>query len=113
MRIFNQTQKIVLAENAILADTVAARFIGLLRHDVLPVGAGLVITQCHSIHMFFMKFAIDVVFVSRNKMVVGLVKNIKPFQMSGYYWRADCAIELPAGQIEKTKTALGDKISWE
>lgn len=113
MRIINQTQKKTLAEKAILADTMASRFIGLLRHPVLPVGEGLVITQCHSIHMFFMKFAIDVVFIDRNKIVVGLVKNIKPFQMSGYYWRADCAIELPAGQIETTKTALGDKISWE
>ena len=113
MRIFNQTQNIVLAEKAVLADTVASRFIGLLRHTVLPVGEGLVITQCHSIHMFFMKFAIDVVFVNRKRIVVGLVKDIQPFQMSWYYWRADCAIELPAGQIERTKTALGDKILWE
>ncbi len=113
MRIVNQTQKRVLAEKAILADTTASRFIGLLRHVVLPVGEGLVITQCHSIHMFFMKFAIDVIFVNRNKIVVGLVRDIKPFQMSRYYWRADCAIELPAGQIETTKTALGDKIIWE
>ncbi len=112
MQILNQTQNTVLAQSAVIADTIASRFIGLLRHDSLPQGQGLVITQCNSIHMFFMKFAIDVVFVDRKRIVVGLVRGIKPFQMSSYYWRSDCAIELTEGQIDRTKTALGDKIFW-
>ncbi len=112
MQILNQTQKTVLAAKGFVADTIASRFIGLLKHDFLPQDEGLVITQCHSIHMFFMKFSIDVVFVDRQKVVVGLVRNIKPFWMSPYFWRAHYAIELAQGQIDKTKTALGDQISW-
>ncbi len=113
MQIVNQTRNTILAKKAFIADTLASRFVGLLRHDFLPEGEGLVITQCTSIHMFFMKFAIDVIFVDRKKNVVGLVRGIKPFRMSAYYWRSDCAIELPQGQIDRAKTALGDKIFWE
>ncbi len=113
MQIRNLTQNTILAQKASVADTIASRFIGLLRHDFLPETEGLILTQCTSIHMFFMKFAIDVIFVDRDKTVVGLVRAIKPFQMSPYFWRSDCAIELAAGQIDKTKTKLGDKISWE
>ncbi len=113
MQILNQTQNTILADNAVIADTFASRSVGLLRHTSLPQGEGLVLTQCQSIHMFFMKFPIDVIFVDRNKNVVGLVRGIKPFRMSPYFWRSDCAIELPAGQIDRTKTALGDKIFWE
>ncbi len=113
MQILNQTRKTILAQKATLADTMASRFVGLLRHDFLAQGQGLIITQCNSIHMFFMKFSIDVIFIDRKKTVVGLVRGIKPFQISPYYWRSDCAIELPEGQIDRTKTVLGDKIFWE
>ncbi len=113
MRILNQTRNTVLAESAVVADTIASGFIGLLRHDSLPQGEGLLIKRCQSIHMFFMKFSIDVVFVDHSRVVVGLVRGIKPFRMSAFYWAADCAIELPEGQIDRTKTFLGDIISWE
>ena len=112
MQILNQTQNTILAKTAVIADTMASRFVGLLRHHSLLEGEGMVITQCNSIHMFFMRFSIDVVFVDRNKIVVGLVRDIKPFRMSAYYWRSDCAVELPLGQIDRTKTALGDKLCW-
>ena len=113
MQIVNQTQNTLLAQKAFVADSLVLRFIGLLRHDFLPEGEGLIITQCKSIHMFFMKFAIDVIFVDRKKNVVGLLRAIQPFRLSPYYWRSEYAIELPVGQIDRTKTRLGDKILWE
>ena len=112
MKIINTTRNAILAENAAIADTIISCFIGLLRHDHLPQNEGLILTDCRSIHMFFMKFSIDVIFTDRRKVVVGLVRGIKPFRMSGYYWRSFYAIELPTGQIEATHTALGDQIQW-
>ncbi|MCB9771506.1 MAG: DUF192 domain-containing protein [Candidatus Omnitrophica bacterium] len=113
MQILNQTRNTILAQKAVLADTAGSRLVGLLKHDSLSDKEGMIITQCRSIHMFFMKFPIDVIFVDRKKVVVGLVRNIKPFRMSPYFWRASCAIELPSGSIDKTKTVLQDQIFWE
>lgn len=112
MRIINQTRNTVLAEKAILADTIVSGMVGLLKHRSLPQGEGMLITPAHSIHMFFMKFAIDAIFINRKNMVVGLVRNIKPFQMSPYFWRACAVIELPSGTIEQTKTQLDDQIIY-
>lgn len=112
MRILNQTRNTVLAEKAVLADTVVSAAVGLLNHRSLPNGEGMLITPCSSIHMFFMKFAIDVVFIDRKNIVVGLVRNIQPFRISPYFWRARAAIELPAGMIDKTKTQFGDQVVY-
>lgn len=113
MWIINQTKNEVLADNATLADTAASRLVGLLNRDSISPGEGLVITQCRSIHMFFMKFAIDVIFIDRSNKAIGLVPRIKPFQMSPYFLWANAAIELPEGVIEKTRTQVGDTIVFQ
>ena len=113
MRIVNKTKNTIIAQHAVLADTAFSRLKGLLGRDSLKPGEAMVITQCRSIHMFFMRFAIDVIFVDNKNRVVGVVNRIKPFFMSPYFWRASCAIELPEGVIEATKTARGDEITIE
>jgi uncharacterized protein len=113
VKIINKTKNVSLAEKAALADTILSRLVGLLgRSSILPQEA-LVITQCRSIHMFFMRFAIDVIFIDKEKRAVGLVKRIKPFCLSPYFFKARAAIELPEGVIENTKTSLGDEIVFE
>ncbi len=91
-----------------MADTFLSRAKGLLGRSDLAQGCGLVITHCNSIHMFFMKFSIDVMFIDASGVVVGVVNAIKPGALSPIFWRADKAIELPVGTIEKTKTKTGD-----
>ncbi|MGE0267828.1 MAG: DUF192 domain-containing protein [Candidatus Omnitrophota bacterium] len=113
MIIFNDSKKTVIANKAKIADTFLSRMIGLLKHEQLLNNEALVITRCNSIHMFFMKFAIDVIFVNNSKKVVGLIKNIKPNQMSRIYWNASVAIELPVGAISISKSELGDKIIFQ
>ena len=93
-----------------MADTAVSRLVGLLNRPSLAAGEGLVITQCRSIHMFFMRFSIDVIFVDRKDRVVGLVKNIAPFRLSPYFWNASYVIELPPGTIAASQTALGDEV---
>ncbi|VAW19923.1 hypothetical protein MNBD_BACTEROID05-1229, partial [hydrothermal vent metagenome] len=87
-----------------------SRMVGLLNRQSLGEGEALIITQCNSIHMFFMRFAIDCIFVDVNDCVVGLVKNIKPWRLSAIYFKAKFVIETPVGVIEKTKSALGDTL---
>ena len=95
-----------------MADRFVERMVGLLGRTTLLPGEALVITRCQQIHMFFMRFAIDVIFVDRNDKVVGLVERIRPFTMSRIFWQANRAIELPTGRISQTHTALGDQLDF-
>ncbi len=110
MKVINLTQNTLLSEKAEAADDFFSRLKGLLGRESLSAGEALIITRSRSIHMFFMKFSIDAVFVDKNKTVVGLVEGIKPFQMSPMFFKARDVIELPEGKIRETKTRLGDQI---
>ena len=113
MRISNITKQTVLATKANKADTFASRMVGLLKHKTLNESEGLIITRCNSIHMFFMRFAIDVVFIDKKNKVVALVENIKPNRLSKIFWKASTAIELPVGVISKSNTAVNDLLQFQ
>lgn len=108
MRITNLTKQTLIAAHANLADTFLTRMVGLLKHERLTVSEGLIITHCQQIHMFFMKFAIDVIFIDKNNVVVGLVENILPNKMSPMFFKANRAIELPVGTIVQSQTEVGN-----
>ena len=110
MKIINYTREIIIADNAKMADTFLSRMTGLLNRTSLEDREALIITQCQSIHMVFMKFAIDVIFIDSTDRVVGLVKEIQPFCFSPLFLKAAAAIELPICSIEKTQTQLGDQL---
>lgn len=61
-----------------LADDFLSRLIGLMGQQAPPKGKGILIRPCKSIHMFFMRFAIDAVFLDRNFYIVKLIRNLKP-----------------------------------
>jgi uncharacterized membrane protein (UPF0127 family) len=63
--------------------------------------------------MFFMRFAIDAIFVDKQDRVVGLVERIKPFRLSPVFFHARDVIELAPGTITATKTALGDHLECQ
>lgn len=108
MKVYNITQNVLIAARVEKADTALSRLIGLLQRSSLDEDEGLIITQCRSIHMFFMRFPIDAVFVNKNNVVIGLVENIKPFRMSPYFLKASHVLELHAGIIQKRGIYRGD-----
>jgi uncharacterized membrane protein (UPF0127 family) len=108
--IHNLTKNTVIATKGTVADRFLTRMIGLLSRPSLPPGEALIIKQCQSIHMFFMRFAIDAIFVDRKHCVVGLVKRIKPFQLSPIFFRSSYVIEVNLGTIVQSETSLGDTI---
>jgi uncharacterized membrane protein (UPF0127 family) len=110
MKIINKTKASIVASKAGKADMFLTRMVGLLDRSVLLEGEALIITKCQSIHMFFMKFAIDAIFVNKSDRVVGLVRNIKPFCLSRVFLKASYVIELPVGLIDRSKTSIGDEI---
>ncbi len=118
-RVRNDTRDTVLAERAVRARNAWERFRGLMLTDELPEGDALLLEPCNSIHMFFMRYPIDVVFVSRQREqtgtceVVGLVPTIRPWRMTRFFRGARTAVELPAGVIQRSETQRGDTLSFE
>jgi uncharacterized membrane protein (UPF0127 family) len=108
----NITRDVVLADSADLADTSEKRRTGLLKHTELKQGEGLWIAPCESVHSFFMKFTIDVLYLDRGKKVRGLRPQMKPWRMSACL-PAHSVLELPAGTIERTGTQKGDQLTLE
>ena len=113
MRINNVTRGSVLATDARRADSFVARGRGLMMAPPLPEGGGLVIEPCNSIHMFFMRYPLDIVFLNREGKVVFMYKGIKPWRMGRIVRGGRLAIELPEGAIDGSNTQLGDTITME
>ena len=109
-QVTNADAQTVLAKRARVAASFVDRLAGLLFSAPLVPGEGLIIDPCTSIHMFGMKFAIDVVFVSSQGVVVGLMENIAPGRMSRIYPQAKYCLELPVGTISDTATVVGHRI---
>ena len=107
----NQTRNTVLADFADVADTSAKRRTGLLKHERLESGQGLWIVPCESVHTFFMKFPIDLVYLDRKKRVRKTRAGVVPWRMSACL-TAHSVLELPAGTIEKTSTRPGDQLEF-
>jgi uncharacterized membrane protein (UPF0127 family) len=99
----------VVAEHVELADTRASRRRGLLGRSRLDPSRALILIPCFSIHTAFMRFAIDVVFVDRQGVVVRVVENIRPWRLS-VGLRAHAAIELAAGTAASTDVRRGDRL---
>jgi len=110
MKIVNVSKDRTLAQNALMADSSLKRIVGLIGKTGLKKDEALIIRSCNSIHTFFMRFPIDVLFVDSGNKVVFLRGRLKPWRLTPICWKAKFVIELPAGTIEESKTSLGDEI---
>jgi hypothetical protein len=113
IKYINESRSQTLASDVRLADTWLGRLQGLLFRKQIGPGEGLFLAPCNSIHMFGMIYPIDAIFVDRKNVVVGLVRGIKPWRMSSCFFKAESCLELPAGTVNATGTALGDQLTRE
>jgi uncharacterized membrane protein (UPF0127 family) len=99
-----------------VADSLVARFLGLMGRRRLDDGVGLYLPGTNSIHMLFMRFAIDCVFVGAprpdgSRVVVGVRERMRPW--SGVVWwvrGARGAVEVPAGSARAAGIDVGDVV---
>ncbi len=108
-QLWNTTRNQPAVAELEVADSFAARFVGLLGRKSLPDGRGLLITRCNSIHMFFMKFPIDAVFLDANMRVVKVAAGLKPWKLDNCS-AARHTLELPAGAAAKASIRPGDDL---
>jgi uncharacterized protein len=103
----------VLATHCDVANSFLTRGFGLIPRSGLRAGEGLLITRTSSITMFFMRFAIDAVFVDRSRRVVRVAQRLRPWAPFFGARGSDGVLELPAGTASDTDTQAGDELIWE
>lgn len=108
----NITKGVALASELEIATSFIARSQGLLGRSGLRPDTGMLIDPCPSIHTWFMRFPIDVIFLDGKNRVVGLRRNLKPWRMA-WSWRGAKTIELPVGVIAATSTQVGDFVAFQ
>lgn len=111
LQVTNRTRGTVLATRLEVADSAPKRSRGLLGRAGLNGGEGLWIIPCESVHTFFMRFPIDLVYLDRKNKVKKVRSNVGPWRISACLY-AHSVIELPAGTILATSTEAGDTLEF-
>lgn len=109
LQVLNATRGTRLATRLEAATTSATRRKGLLGRNGLSAGEGLWIAPCESVHTFFMRFPIDLVYLDRQLRVKKVRHSVGPWRMSACL-SAHSILELPAGTIRETRTERGDTV---
>ena len=94
------------------ADSFWRRGIGLLGRAGLPVSAALWLVPCPSIHMFGMRFALDLLFLDADLRIVKVVRQIRPWRMASGGPGAHSVVELATGWLPADAARPGDQLAW-
>ena len=93
-----------------LADSFLRRFWGLMGRPGLPPGHGLLLSPCSSVHMCFMRFAIDVAYLDKEYRICKVVHCLRPWRGISWCPHAWAVLELPAGEAQRLGYRPGIKL---
>lgn len=99
----------IVCERCVLADTALARMRGLLGRRELPSGEGILLKPASSVHMAFMRFAIDAVFLDGESRVVKVAADLQPWKLAGARG-SKAVLEIPAGEAKRRGLSVGDRL---
>jgi uncharacterized membrane protein (UPF0127 family) len=100
----------VVCPRCVVADKPWSRTRGLLGRAGLEPGEGLLLRPASSIHMFFMRFAIDAVFLDRDLVVLKVAPDLRPWRIAGARG-SKAVLEMGAGEAERAGLRPGDRLS--
>ncbi len=112
----NVSRGSVISSRAEVAASLWAKFMGLMGRPLLQPDASLWLPESNGIHMMFMRFPIDAVFLGKPgengaRAVVGLRRALRPWLGVVWYIRgAHGVLELPVGAIDRSRTEVGDLV---
>lgn len=93
------------------ADTFWRRFCGLMFRKQLPKGQGLLLVPCNGVHMCFMRFAIDAIFIDKDYRVLKIAPNLRPWLGIAHCHKAWGVVEVTAGEAKALKA--GDRLEHQ
>ena len=113
-RLKNQTlEEELLFDSVKTAGNFFIRAFGLIFRKEPKPGEGLLFYKCNSIHTFWMRFAIDVIFLDKNNKILALFTGLKPFRITPFIKSADKALELRKSSIKNSELNVGDMLLFE
>lgn len=112
LKAVNLTRGTILSTQLEVAGSGKQRQKGLLGRDGLAAGEGLWIIPCESVHTFFMRFPIDLVYLDKEHRVRKVRSAVGAWRLSACL-TAHSVIELPAGTVGATETQRGDQLEFE
>ena len=92
-----------------IADSFLSRLRGLMFRRRLPEGRGLLLAPCDGVHMMFMRFAIDVVYLDADLRIKKIVRRLPPWTGLSFCRKAWGALELVSGEADRLKLIVGQK----
>jgi uncharacterized protein len=101
---------VCIADQVEIAQTFLKRLIGLTGRSKMIDGNGLYFPSCRSIHSFFMKFSIDVLFLDKEMHITKIVSCLKPNRLAFSPLQTRHTLELSCGALEKLQIKVGDAI---
>jgi uncharacterized membrane protein (UPF0127 family) len=110
VRVDNVTRGTTIAGRVRVASSAVDRSVGLLRTPELPAGEGLWIERSPSIHMFFMRYPIDAIFVGADSRVRRISANLRPWRVVLWAIGARDCLEVAAGSADASGTRVGDEL---
>jgi len=121
MAAYNRTRSSDLASDVEVAGSLWGKFKGLMGRASLPAGQALWLPDSNGIHMMFMRFPIDAVFVGRPDPARDGARPVVSVHPALRAWTglvplvrgAKGVLELPVGTIASSGTAVGDLIALE
>lgn len=96
-----------------VANNLFSKTLGVMGWKNFGNKEGLLLTQTNSIHTYFVRFPIDLVFLNKDFQIVKLIKNLGPFRISPIVWQANHVLEMPAGSIAQHQFEVGDSLKFK
>jgi uncharacterized membrane protein (UPF0127 family) len=112
LRVVNARRDRELGSRIRLADGWLARLRGMLARPAPRSGEGLLLTPCSSVHMYGMRFPLDVAFLDGRGAVVAMYPSLAPGSRTRWHRNAAHALELSAGALVESGTSIGDVLVW-
>ena len=104
--------EILIADNIKIADTFMTRLVGLLGRKSIAENEGILFTKSSQIHTFFMRFNIDIIFLDKNRKILKICHDLKPFRITSHISESYSGFvsELKSGTAKKFDLKIGDFI---
>jgi uncharacterized protein len=99
----------VVCEQLLVAARPLRRMRGLLGRASLPRGEGILLRPAGSVHTFFMRFPIDVVFLDDDLRVLDVAADVPPWRVARRSG-ARSVLEVSAGEARRREMRPGDRL---